>query len=235
MKAVLISIQPKWCELIASGEKTIEVRKSRPLIETPFKCYIYCSAEKHKGEVLLIDNNGKQVALGDYRNAFHWKNVGNGKVIGEFVCDRIEEYNCEFWGSDDYMSSLHAMEQIRIFDYVDEDDLDWKEYCYVTGNEVENPDDCALCRESCLTYSEIRKYIGKGDKTFYGWRISNLKIYDKQKELGEFRSPCPKPNSIYVEDCMSCKHFYVKESSGRRSCGGWIKRPPQSWCYVEEI
>ena len=31
MKAVLISIQPKWCELIASGKKTIEVS------ETPFK------------------------------------------------------------------------------------------------------------------------------------------------------------------------------------------------------
>ena len=26
MKGVLISIRPKWCEKIASGEKTIEVR-----------------------------------------------------------------------------------------------------------------------------------------------------------------------------------------------------------------
>ena len=40
-KAVLISINPKWCELIASGKKTVEVRKSRPKLETPFKCYIY--------------------------------------------------------------------------------------------------------------------------------------------------------------------------------------------------
>ena len=43
MKAVLISIQPKWCELIASGKKTVEVRKSRPKLETPFKVYIYCT------------------------------------------------------------------------------------------------------------------------------------------------------------------------------------------------
>ena len=43
MKAVLISIQPKWCELIASGKKTIEVRKTKPKLETPFKCYIYCT------------------------------------------------------------------------------------------------------------------------------------------------------------------------------------------------
>ena len=39
-KSVLISIQPKWCELIASGKKTIEVRKTAPKLETPFKCYI---------------------------------------------------------------------------------------------------------------------------------------------------------------------------------------------------
>ena len=41
MKAVLMSIRPKWCELIANGKKTIEVRKTRPKMETPFKCYIY--------------------------------------------------------------------------------------------------------------------------------------------------------------------------------------------------
>lgn len=41
MKAVLISIRPKWCEKIISGEKTVEVRKTRPRLNLPFKCYIY--------------------------------------------------------------------------------------------------------------------------------------------------------------------------------------------------
>lgn len=36
MKAVLISIKPTWCAKIASGEKTIEVRKTKPKLETPF-------------------------------------------------------------------------------------------------------------------------------------------------------------------------------------------------------
>ena len=40
-KAVMLSIHPKWCEKIASGEKTIEVRKTRPKLETPFTAYIY--------------------------------------------------------------------------------------------------------------------------------------------------------------------------------------------------
>lgn len=45
MKSVLISIQPKWCELIASGKKTVEVRKTKPKLETPFKVYIYCTKD----------------------------------------------------------------------------------------------------------------------------------------------------------------------------------------------
>lgn len=42
-KAVLISIRPEWCEKIISGEKTIEVRKTRPKLIPHFKCYIYRS------------------------------------------------------------------------------------------------------------------------------------------------------------------------------------------------
>ena len=68
-KAVMLSIRPKWCEKIASGEKTIEVRKNRPKLGTPFKCYIYCTQSG--------------VALGAWGK--------HGKVIGEFTCDRIYE------------------------------------------------------------------------------------------------------------------------------------------------
>lgn len=71
MKAVLISIQPKWCELIASGKKTIEERKTRPKMETPFKVYVYMT--KHKWIFKLLPF---------LKNRF-------AKVIGEFVCDDI--------------------------------------------------------------------------------------------------------------------------------------------------
>ena len=52
MKAILISIRPKWVEKIASGEKTIEVRKTRPKIEMPFKCYIYCTKPSKKYQTI---------------------------------------------------------------------------------------------------------------------------------------------------------------------------------------
>lgn len=90
MKSVLISIQPKWCELIASGKKTVEVRKTRPKLETPFKCYIYCTKQKVNGEILLTHDKkveGRNIGFRDV-----WDIPLAGKVIGEFVCDRIDEY-----------------------------------------------------------------------------------------------------------------------------------------------
>lgn len=85
MKAVLISIRPEWCEKIINGRKTIEVRKTRPKMDMPFRCYIY----RTKGSVPHIIN-GK------------WAKMEvDGTVIGEFVCDDIFERivrvgaNCE--------------------------------------------------------------------------------------------------------------------------------------------
>ncbi len=83
-KAVMLSIRPKWCEKIANGEKTIEVRKTRPKWQTPFKCYIYCTMDHPHISVSCVELDKL-----NYRT----KTVGrcNGKVIGEFTCDRIYE------------------------------------------------------------------------------------------------------------------------------------------------
>lgn len=77
MKAVMLSVRPKWCELIANGKKTVEVRKSRPKLETPFKCYIYCTLPKYPHEDYIIRYNEE--------SCFY----GGGKVIGEFICDDV--------------------------------------------------------------------------------------------------------------------------------------------------
>lgn len=67
-KAVLISIRPGWVEEIFHGKKTLELRKTRPKLDTPFKCYIYCTL-------------GRGNAFGE---------VFGGLVVGEFMCDRIK-------------------------------------------------------------------------------------------------------------------------------------------------
>ena len=80
--AVLISIRPKWVLKIAGGKKDVELRKTRPSIETPFKCYIYCT----EGHSRVSTDSANEYAIAKQM-------VGKcGKVIGEFVCDHIREY-----------------------------------------------------------------------------------------------------------------------------------------------
>lgn len=91
-KAVLISIQPKWCELIASNIKKNDARKSYPKIETPFKCYIY---QSKKSWVYNI-----------YSKIADWQ----GKIIGEFMCDVISEY----WFLESDNDDIEAYEDIQL-------------------------------------------------------------------------------------------------------------------------
>lgn len=197
-KAVLTSIQPKWVYKIYCGAKTYEIRKTKPKIEPPFKCYIYCTQS------------------GMYKNGISVKNIwinrgtenrfiGNGKVVGEFVCDEIKTYL-----SDDFVGAENFNGTIR------EKPIDG-EYGYWIPNQD----------QTCLTYCEILKY-GAG-KTLYGWHISNLVIYDKPKELTDFRMP---------KKCNSCK------VSGYENCCPYDEkcivpavpsRQPQSFFYVEEL
>ena len=176
-KAVLISIRPEWVEKIARNEKTVEVRKTRPKLETPFKCHIYCT----------MDHPYISISCGELDKLNYRTNtVGrcNGKVIGEFTCDRIYE-----------LAPLnHA------------------------------PDDVE--KQACLTREEIVNYL-KG--TGYGWHIVDLRIYDQPRELTEFRRPCP--NDLYCETCA----MYSNNTGICNNGALPLRRPPQSWCYVEVI
>lgn len=191
MKSILISIKPKWCEKIASGKQTIEVRKSAPK-EVPFKAYIYCTQDRKN---LLPIEHGKVLQKVNF-----WENTdayyGFGKVIGEFICDKVYEWK---------------------YDYCDGADID---------------DD--LIVETFLDREEINIYA-KG-KTIYGWHISDLKIYDKPKKLSEFYvykkvkggcENCAYYRTPTLEFCQDCK-------SGKQP-KKYLTRPPQSWCYVEEL
>ena len=174
MKSVLISIQPKWCEQIANGGKTIEVRKTRPKIETPFKCYIYCTKQFYR--------KGDGYFQGKYC----------GKVIGEFVCDRIED-----------------MRDVQ--------------------------------REpTCLTIDEWLKYTDGHKGIVWGWHISDLVIYEKPKELSEFATLCLAECSAPYK-CDKCEYYYREDYEDgvyeECCCNNLkpLKRPPQSWCYVEGV
>lgn len=115
MKSVLISIQPKWCELIASEKKTVEVRKTKPKLETPFKVYIYCTKDKWQHLVQMPDKsyriyNGKE--YGKYDKSLIFGGEANGKVIGEFVCNKILDYK---YGSYKILYGWHISD-LKIYD-----------------------------------------------------------------------------------------------------------------------
>ncbi len=176
MKSILISIRPQWVEKIASGEKMIEVRKTRPKIETPFKCDIYCTIGTGvKGDYLV--QSGIQC----------------GKVIGEFVCDMV---------------------------YLIKNQCD----SFVVANEKQSVTN-EIARQSCLDYYDMVAYLG--NKNGYGWHISDLKIYDKPKELSEFKH------------WINNKDYDGWNEQRTKIIKGFVlrplTRPPQSWCYVEEL
>ena len=186
MKSVLISIQPKWCELIASGKKTVEVRKTKPKLETPFKVYIY--ETQGRTETPFVDEEGHHIFK------------GRGQVIGEFVCDKIVQF------------------ENSLFDEA-------------------LPETVA---RSCVPMYDILVYIGKQDYG-YGWHISDIVIYDEPKELTDFIVHS-KIGCCNEGKCRGCKYFdrgngfnVEDDCNAHFSTDEYkpLRRPPQSWCYVE--
>ena len=206
-KAVLISIQPKWCELIVNGKKTIEVRKSRPKLDTPFKCYIYCTEAKNNAEILWT---GAEQVISKVSDQ------SNGKVIGYFVCDEILDYKLADVSTD-----------VGVFYY-------YERYITQKSYDINSLDDC-------LTDDELLDYGNY--KNLYGWHISDLKVYDKPKELSEFYNLCDE--SLTDRETAKCKQCIYHRDKNEMSlvneqncvCDGakYLIRPPQSWYYVEEI
>ena len=112
MKSVLISIHPKWCEKILSGEKTIEVRKTAPK-EVPFKVYIY--ETKAATETPWADEDG------------HLVFKGRGKVIGEFICDSVTKYPYELIADGSHLMPYGDLEKTCLDG--------WKLYDYLRGKD----------------------------------------------------------------------------------------------------
>lgn len=84
-KAVLISIRPEWAEKILGGKKTLEVRKTMPKLETPFKCYVYCTMPNANDPHKLLEIHAPSGKI----------HRGNGKIVGEFICDDIRHIVAE--------------------------------------------------------------------------------------------------------------------------------------------
>lgn len=155
-KAVLYSIRSEYCKLILDGKKTVEVRKSIPKLDVPFKCYIYCTYGfgliEYKDEVLPNHLLSQKVSANK-----KWDNCCNGKVIGEFTCDVIYRY------------STGNIEGINI------SEEDMKAMSCLTRQELIDYEFSSSPKDFCMYRVGL-----------YGLHISDLVIYDEPKELNEF-------------------------------------------------
>lgn len=213
MKSILMSIKPEWIEKILNGSKTIEIRKTKPKCELPCKVYIYCT----KGQELWGDGTGNTWhgidENEDMERVFELTPTLarlNSKVVAEFTLNKVEKLENTILPT--IPSCVYLTKTKRY------------------ANAVE--------KESCLSQDEIYTYLSGRDG--YAWHIDDLIIYDEPKELKLFSKFGYKPlyNSVICGN-RHCPFFIDSncydlppECSLDREC--ILKRPPQSWCYVEE-
>ena len=190
MKTIMISVHPQHALNILTGEKTIEVRKTKPKCDLPFRVVVYVT----KKDINLFIRNGKSKASPKFVTIEKSKKKlmffdlssfdidamrmiddelepANGKVVAEFVCDRV--------------------------DIITTDSLS------------------SVAKKACLTESELDSYLGvvrNSNFNHYAWgkalHITDLKVYDKPKELNKFCT------------AKKCKP---------------LENPPQNFMYVEEL
>lgn len=204
MKAVMMSIQPEWCKLIADGKKTLEVRKSKPKLKTPFKAYIYCT----KGG----DKYGYQIFVKP-KNANQAKGICTGTVFGEFVCNRIDHLV--------HSGTCRQDKQLTILN----SDLSYSQFTneylrktYLTLEEIEayskGGDVYAWQISDLVIYDKPKK--------IYDF-VSFCPEYEKQN----FTTKCH-DCEWFVENRDALCYECACEGEKR------VRRPPQSWCYVED-
>lgn len=223
MKAVLLSIRPEWCFQIAAGKKTVEIRRNVPSLDFPFRCYIYCTKatpllalkerwspdeKAFRKEVWPVHGCGLERA----ENLFE---LLNGKVVGTFVCDKIDRLA--------HVGTMGSNEPAKL--YIETPDL-----------QYEYADE--LLQAACLSETDVEGYLKGGDG--FGCHISDLKIYDRPRKLTDFL-----PNCRFCEEgeCeyrrVYCEHQnYDCNPDGSVNvvlCNKRVRKAPQSWCYVEEL
>ena len=243
-KSILISIKPEWVEKILDGSKTIEIRKSIPKCKLPIKVYIYCT----KGQELWGDGTGNTwygiAEDEDMERVFELTPTLarlNGKVVAEFTLNKCERIRAAYvpYEKQNNLGYEYFIEN-GVYNL---DNSDWGVVFERGDNFINSMLKKSDFNKICLKPKELFNYTG--NKKFYMWHIDDLIIYDKPKGLNEFRKPCISPEMPYCLDCKvgyesmpeSEAEFYRAGESCRTEwcCLNFIKRPPQSWCYVQVI
>lgn len=202
MKSLMISDKPKWCALMMNGDKTIEFRKNKALASAIQKLineygYAEICVYCSKDEYLYRTNKG-------YIASKKPLAVGKGTEYTFAYSDEgkvLFKFRC-----------YKVEEKTPFEEYESPFGMAYK----LTGDKV------VCCYKACLSYDEYNHYL-KG-KNGYAIHISDLKIFDKPKELSEFivctekNHKCNKPITYPCRKCV-----YMNE----------LTKAPQNFTYIE--
>lgn len=180
MKAIMMSIRPQWIAKILNGEKTIEIRKKFPKDYVGW-VYIYCTKEQGLARLL-----------------------NNGSWIDTFKCDKnltekdFKRMRSDYDGKGKVVARFWC-EKVEEITYYPKKPFDRYGTPYRATYD--------LLAESCLEYDELDNYLNKNNG--YAIQITELEIFDKPKEISEF------------------KPHYGYPTNHR------LTRVPQSWQFIE--
>lgn len=227
MKAILMPIRPVHAAKALNGYETDEIHRTAP------KEWVdYLSGkikEKPKPMTAYIYCTKKGGLMRDVTPAttyFISSPVGpvtsdkskrlEGKVVAKFTLSDIEKVHYD----------------------------GWSDHFYIEKNDVRTD----VLSTSGLTYKALKDYYFRNEFKMrcYAYHISDLVIFDKPKELSEFKHPFPYcgrycDNNLIPSFCKDhCSHNTDPERLDvwRDRYDKWgepLNKAPQSWCYVEVI
>lgn len=121
MDSVLLSIHPRFVNKIIDGEKTVEIRKSKPNIDVPFKCYIYMTSGGYQYQrscwsTAVMPPNGEMYN-------------GAQSIVGEFICNNIDRLTLQHFtvfGHENIYAPVQNKENID-FQWLKHSCLDYSE------------------------------------------------------------------------------------------------------------
>lgn len=166
---------------------------------------VYIYCTMAGSDSLFIDILNRDVAA--------WNRGGwpekRGRVIGEFTCKKITGLT--------HVGETGSWEPASL-------------YVMAPGSYYKPADE--LLEAARMSKETAEKYLKGRDGC--GWHISDLKIYNQPKDIMCFHRAVEE-NELWCKKCAIGKKKDVHCAFCYGLDGLVLRRPPQSWCYVEEL
>lgn len=207
-KSILISIKPQYVEKILNREKIYEIRSTVP---KEWKEYLEgkTSVKPAPSKWYIYCTKAKPTLQ-------YFYNWGNYKPISEYST----------WAAGSTINAGEYGNGKIVAEFTLKNISYWQPYWTPEVMHI-----CDISEKSCVSIEDLMKYCG--DEIIYALHIEDLKIYDKPKELSEFRFLCKDYIPFYMNGCDEICGYY--ENGECKNGYIPLRNPPRDWRYVESL